>query len=336
MVPSKFLDLCSFVIAHRFSSQKWLDHLKEHISAVDTKWGSKVRRSRHPFSVLLFNTSEKVINLKTGEAMIFSPAALILGQAPQDENSSPDAARLETVAMLGQGYLTVRSRKRITMDGGRSVMATRASPYAQSMPIPVEACGSSSPKSIAESVQTQAFSIKTPIDIGKEPPIVPSHLRFADRFNLSSSIEFERLHSPLPSGILGVGKNSTPGISTDGAVQMQSAPGAAVRKEHITAKSSDSPTLAPSIGQEAAASTQAPRKPNSEIRFRHLISILKERARKNQPPRIPFSDLGVELKKIGNTPKYRKLGEYLKEAEQAKIVKIGNGSSASAWVELVE
>lgn len=35
MVPSKFLDLCSFIIAHRFSSPKWLRLLANHVSAAD-------------------------------------------------------------------------------------------------------------------------------------------------------------------------------------------------------------------------------------------------------------------------------------------------------------
>jgi hypothetical protein len=33
VVPEKFIDLCSFVIAHRFSSPTWLKHLLAHISA---------------------------------------------------------------------------------------------------------------------------------------------------------------------------------------------------------------------------------------------------------------------------------------------------------------
>jgi hypothetical protein len=46
VVPSKFLDLCSFIIAHRFSSRGWLKHLAKHVSAADALtdfWASKVR-----------------------------------------------------------------------------------------------------------------------------------------------------------------------------------------------------------------------------------------------------------------------------------------------------
>ena len=33
VVPEKYLDLCSFVIAHRFSSPLWLKILSGHVSA---------------------------------------------------------------------------------------------------------------------------------------------------------------------------------------------------------------------------------------------------------------------------------------------------------------
>ncbi|EIM91961.1 uncharacterized protein STEHIDRAFT_46238 [Stereum hirsutum FP-91666 SS1] len=33
VVPSKFLELSSFIITHRFSSPKWLRHLSAHVSA---------------------------------------------------------------------------------------------------------------------------------------------------------------------------------------------------------------------------------------------------------------------------------------------------------------
>ena len=64
----------------------------------------------------------KVITLRTGEAMVFSPAALILRQVPQ--NGMFGITHSEPVVPLGQGYLKVRSRARITTDGGRSVLAT--------------------------------------------------------------------------------------------------------------------------------------------------------------------------------------------------------------------
>jgi hypothetical protein len=46
VVPSQSLDLCSFILAHRFSSPRWLKHLAEHVSAagsISEDWASKVR-----------------------------------------------------------------------------------------------------------------------------------------------------------------------------------------------------------------------------------------------------------------------------------------------------
>ena len=36
VVPDKYLDLCSFIIAHRFSSPKWLRVLAAHVSAAES------------------------------------------------------------------------------------------------------------------------------------------------------------------------------------------------------------------------------------------------------------------------------------------------------------
>lgn len=35
MVPTKFLDLCSFVIAHRFTSPAWMRCLSQHVSLAE-------------------------------------------------------------------------------------------------------------------------------------------------------------------------------------------------------------------------------------------------------------------------------------------------------------
>lgn len=37
VVPSKFLELSSFIIAHRFSSPQWLRHLSAHVSAAQER-----------------------------------------------------------------------------------------------------------------------------------------------------------------------------------------------------------------------------------------------------------------------------------------------------------
>ena len=153
MVPSSFLDLCSFIIVHRVSSKKWLDHLQEHISVEDTQWCSKVEMFHMSQYLTLHPMPQKVINLKTGEAMIFSPAALVVREGLHDQDASLGTSPLGVAEKLGQGYLMVRSRERATVDGGRSIMATEPSIYADKMSNSDEGSTVSSPKSVADSVE---------------------------------------------------------------------------------------------------------------------------------------------------------------------------------------
>lgn len=99
IVPSNFLSLCSFIIAHRFSSQKWLDYLKSHVPTSDLNW------------------FDKVLSLQTGEALFFAPSSLTVRSAVLNNRSG------RLITPLGKGYLHICTRKRITADGGLSVVA---------------------------------------------------------------------------------------------------------------------------------------------------------------------------------------------------------------------
>lgn len=115
VVPPKFLELCSFIIAHRFSSPKWLQYLAKHVSAADSSMDKLL---------------SEIISLRTGHAILFSSNALCacipdssttvaVCYGPSRSSSKPD------IVSLGQGYLIVRSRQRITCDGGQSVLAVQ-------------------------------------------------------------------------------------------------------------------------------------------------------------------------------------------------------------------
>ncbi|KAI0314555.1 hypothetical protein OF83DRAFT_1136202 [Amylostereum chailletii] len=123
VVPTQLLDLCSFIIAHRFSSPKWLRMLGEHVSAADSDIDE------------LFT---KILNLRTGEAVLFSPNGLGLqqdgnvafqaGDSVDVKKKGKTVARVQGgVAPFGQGYLLVKSRLRVTRDGGHSLLAVRDS-----------------------------------------------------------------------------------------------------------------------------------------------------------------------------------------------------------------
>ncbi|EIN14673.1 hypothetical protein PUNSTDRAFT_130298 [Punctularia strigosozonata HHB-11173 SS5] len=91
VVPSMFLDLCSFVIVHRFSSPVWMKHLVNHLPAAN-------KLSDERFS--------KVVSLRTGEAMIFAPSGLgATGRGESRMATVRTGINMGTLQPLGQGYL---------------------------------------------------------------------------------------------------------------------------------------------------------------------------------------------------------------------------------------
>ena len=62
----------------------------------------------------------QIVKLNTGEALIFSPSAM-LGVDDEDGNGSP---RMVKMVKMGTQYIKVRVRNRTTMDGGRSILTT--------------------------------------------------------------------------------------------------------------------------------------------------------------------------------------------------------------------
>ncbi|EKM56159.1 uncharacterized protein PHACADRAFT_209647 [Phanerochaete carnosa HHB-10118-sp] len=116
VVPSKFLDLCSFIIAHRFSSPKWLRLLTDHISIAGEGFDE------------LFS---KIVSLRTGQAIMFAPNGLgargvVDGTSSRSDTGDSGISLSEdmgTVMPFGQGYLLVQSRLRVTRDGGHSILA---------------------------------------------------------------------------------------------------------------------------------------------------------------------------------------------------------------------
>lgn len=106
-LDTRLLDLCNVVIVHHFSSPAWFDVLKGHLT------GSRGDRERSSMINEIFST---IVKLKTGHALIFAPRATLHIQA--------DAiAGQGAVAALGDGYVRVLIRPRVTADGGRSITA---------------------------------------------------------------------------------------------------------------------------------------------------------------------------------------------------------------------
>jgi DNA helicase HerA-like ATPase len=84
-IDPRLIDLCSMTIIHRFTSPEWFHVLRKHVS-VDEK-EETVRA--------LF---ERIMGLRTGEALVFASSAIIGGKK------------------LGMEVLKMRVRKRVTCD----------------------------------------------------------------------------------------------------------------------------------------------------------------------------------------------------------------------------
>ncbi|KAG5648683.1 hypothetical protein DXG03_000029 [Asterophora parasitica] len=102
VVPAVLLDLCGVIFLHRFSSPSWWEHLVKHVSADFT--GSDA-------------AFDKVVRLQAGQAIVLAPSAL--GVFSHGNN--------RILSQLGRRYLVMKTRKRVTRDGGASILVLESS-----------------------------------------------------------------------------------------------------------------------------------------------------------------------------------------------------------------
>ena len=108
-VSPALLDLSSITIVHRFTSPSWLTVLKSHLAGMSVEGETSKRDIAGIF--------KQIVNLEAGQALLFSPSAMT------GVDCKADANRMK-MQKLGVGYLKIGVRKRLTEDGGRSIMAT--------------------------------------------------------------------------------------------------------------------------------------------------------------------------------------------------------------------
>ena len=116
-ISPKLLDLCSMTIVHRFTSPEWMTALKSHLAGVSEYSDTTKRSVKEVFDL--------VLQLDVGEALLFSPTAMM-----EIENGR--------VQRLGTEFIKMRTRKRVTKDGGKSVMGIETIPAIQSALPPIE------------------------------------------------------------------------------------------------------------------------------------------------------------------------------------------------------
>lgn len=106
-ISPHLLDLCTVTIVHRFTSPQWFRTLREHLAGVSTAeelGGVTKRDARSIFA--------EIVELEPGEALMFCPSAVL------------DWVEDEAPRKLGMEWLKIRIRRRLTEDGGRSILAT--------------------------------------------------------------------------------------------------------------------------------------------------------------------------------------------------------------------
>jgi hypothetical protein len=128
-ISPALLDLSSVTIVHRFTSPEWLRSLKAHLAGIASDVLDQTSHSHNPeedpddgIGTQKQNTNtamkifSEIVKLRAGEALIFSPSAMVgLEKGPDGERG---------MKRLGAEYLKIRVRKRLTTDGGKSVMAS--------------------------------------------------------------------------------------------------------------------------------------------------------------------------------------------------------------------
>ncbi|KAK5999534.1 hypothetical protein QM012_005387 [Aureobasidium pullulans] len=115
-ISPKLLDLCSMTLVHRFTSPDWMAMLKEHLAGAsdlafvgDINDGNIGDKKKHRAAALF----EQIINLDVGESLLFAPSAVL----EVDEEGKKKK--------LGVGCIKFKTRSRLGVDGGQSILAVR-------------------------------------------------------------------------------------------------------------------------------------------------------------------------------------------------------------------
>lgn len=126
-VSPELLDLSSVTIVHRFTSPLWLRSLKQHLATNGMVDGADDTTSDDNSSVdspidIQPNQSDleskllgKILALRQGEAFLYSPNSIIDVSEARGTDAHP--------IRLGSDAIKIRIRKRVTLDGGRTIMA---------------------------------------------------------------------------------------------------------------------------------------------------------------------------------------------------------------------
>ncbi|KAL5357109.1 hypothetical protein BJX96DRAFT_143917 [Aspergillus floccosus] len=102
-ISPRLIDLCSVTVIHRFSSPEWFRTIQKHVP-VDSKRDGPEADASHGLY--------RISSLRTGEALIYAPSACLLNENNEEIDTK-------------HGIFKMTIRKRITWDGGRTIVCIR-------------------------------------------------------------------------------------------------------------------------------------------------------------------------------------------------------------------
>nr|POE49002.1 putative di- and tripeptidase dug2 [Quercus suber] len=101
-ISEKLLDLCSISIVHRFTSPAWFHAIKDHLGGASGMTMSAIEQGE------MFR---RIVDLQVGQSFVFSPSAFLCCEGETG------------VKKLGTRVMTMLTRKRDGVDGGKSELA---------------------------------------------------------------------------------------------------------------------------------------------------------------------------------------------------------------------
>ncbi len=114
-------------IVHQSTSLEWFKKLRDHLAGVDTlgeAGNTETNAGRHVAKIFA-----EIVRPETDEALLFSPAAVLgatmaVPSVVQNKGKRQASPREEILPeKLGTDWVKIKVRKRLTDDGGRSMMA---------------------------------------------------------------------------------------------------------------------------------------------------------------------------------------------------------------------
>jgi hypothetical protein len=225
--------------------------------------------------------------------MVFAPAGLAVSQ------SASENSKAANVAPLGQGYLLVRSRLRITQDGGQSLLAV---PDRPSVPL------QSRPASLAVFLTPQSGSAT---DVSEVPSVdisLPSTPSCEEQNYHSADHNLREGNAPPPFDVTQALPHSSPILNV----------------RPLASRHGDFPTTSNLLVPPDGFISDARSLPNI-TQYARLLSFLEEQHRAGVP-RVTWTTIGVDRSMYPSLYPAQppKLKALLQQAEADKVLEIGD------------